>query len=50
VFFLNDVPSRAMMKAYLAQFDEMEVDLVDAALVMMRQASLLIRRLDGLLC
>ncbi|WMS40935.1 MarR family transcriptional regulator [Acuticoccus sp. MNP-M23] len=47
MFFLKELPTRAMMERYSARFPAMNVDAVDDALTMMRRASLLVRRLEA---
>lgn len=47
MFFLKELPTRAMMDSYADRFPEMDVDAVEDALIMMRRASLLIRRLEA---
>lgn len=47
MFFLKELPTREMMQAYGDSFPEMDVDAVEEALIMMRRASLLIRRLEA---
>lgn len=46
MFFLKDLPSRATLAAYRTRFPAMDVDQVDAALRMLRKASLLMRELE----
>lgn len=47
MFFLKDLPSRHMVEGYAARFDNVDTDNVLGALELMRQASLLIRELEG---
>lgn len=47
MFFLKDLPSRQTLQAYQADYPAMNVDRVDAALHMLRTASLLMRELDN---
>lgn len=47
MFFLRDLPSRLMVEGYAAQHDDLDVDAVRNALVLMRRASLLVRRLEA---
>ncbi|WP_416877337.1 MarR family winged helix-turn-helix transcriptional regulator [Litorimonas sp.] len=47
MFFLKKLPTRQMTEHYGALYPEMDVDLVEDALLMMRKASLLIRELDA---
>lgn len=47
MFFLKELPTRQMMEFYAGRFGDMEVEKVASALAMMRQASLLIRRLES---
>ncbi|MGU7775205.1 MarR family winged helix-turn-helix transcriptional regulator [Burkholderia sp. MR1-5-21] len=47
MFFLKELPSRQVLETYRERFPAMNVDHVDAALHMLRRASLLMRELDG---
>lgn len=47
MFFLKSLPSRQMIEAYVARFDGVDPQRVDRALTLMRDASLLIRRLES---
>ncbi|HJV48790.1 MAG TPA: MarR family transcriptional regulator [Geothrix sp.] len=47
MFFLKDLPSRQTLEAYRDRFPAMDVDQVDAALRMLRKASLLMRELEA---
>lgn len=47
MFFLKELPTRPILEAYAAEFEEMDIDAVEAALIMMRRASLLLRRLEA---
>jgi len=47
MFFLRDLPTRAMLEGYAARFPEMDADAIGAALGRLRWASLLIRALDA---
>ncbi len=46
MFFLKELPSREILERYHTRFPEMQVDMVQDALQLMRRASILIRRLD----
>lgn len=46
MFFLKELPTRKMLEAYHDQFPAMNVDNVQAALYMLRRASILMRVLD----
>ncbi|MGI0119573.1 MarR family winged helix-turn-helix transcriptional regulator [Zooshikella sp. RANM57] len=47
MFFLKELPTQEMLKQYAQQFPEMDVERTEAALNMLRQASLLIRKLEA---
>lgn len=47
MFFLKELPSRAILESYAERFPQMEVDAVEKALVMLRNASLLLRELEA---
>lgn len=47
MFFLRDLPSRLMVEGYAARHDDLDVDAIQDALVLMRRASLLVRRLEA---
>lgn len=47
MFFLKELPDRTTLERYRDRFPMMNVDNVDAALHMLRRASLLMRELDG---
>lgn len=47
MFFLKELPDRTTLERYRDRFPMMNVDNVDAALRMLRRASLLMRELDG---
>lgn len=47
MFFLKELPSRKVLEAYHERFPAMNVDNVQAALDMLRRASLLMRELDN---
>jgi DNA-binding MarR family transcriptional regulator len=47
MFFLKELPTRAMMERYAARFPEMDVGRTATALGLLRRASLLLRRLDA---
>jgi len=47
MFFLKELPTREMLETYRKRFPDMNVDKVEAALVMLREASLLMRELDA---
>ncbi|GAB7024443.1 MarR family winged helix-turn-helix transcriptional regulator [Salidesulfovibrio brasiliensis] len=46
MFFLKELPTREILERYHERFPEMNVDMVGDALLLMRQASLLLRQLD----
>lgn len=46
MFFLKELPTRQMVSGYAEQYSLNSVDAIEEALVMMRQASLLIRELE----
>ncbi|WP_027856380.1 MarR family winged helix-turn-helix transcriptional regulator [Marinobacterium jannaschii] len=46
MFFLKELPTRQMIRGYAEQYPSADVDSVEQALKMMRQASLLVRRLE----
>jgi DNA-binding MarR family transcriptional regulator len=47
MFFLKELPTREILEAYGARYPEMDVPTVEAALTMLRSASVLLRRLEG---
>lgn len=47
MFFLKELPSQDMLRAYQARFPEMNVAAVGEALHVLRRASILIRKLDA---
>jgi DNA-binding MarR family transcriptional regulator len=47
MFFLKELPTRKMMQRYADRHPEMDVDKLDAALHILRQASHLLRRLEA---
>lgn len=47
MFFLKDLPGRRMVERYAADYPNLDVDATLAALHAMREASLLIRRLES---
>lgn len=46
MFFLKELPTRDILEQYHRRFPEMKVDMVENALLLMRQASILLRQLD----
>lgn len=46
MFFLKELPTRQILERYHERFPNMKVDMVESALLLMRQASLLLRKLD----
>ena len=46
MFFLKELPSLEMVRSYVDQTDEVDPNSVTDALLMMRQASVLVRRLE----
>ncbi len=46
MFFLKDLPTRDMIEGYAAQFDDVNVEQTSSALHMLRNASLLIRKIE----
>ena len=46
MFFLKDLPTKEMLASYKKEFPEMRPEAVEAALIFMRQASLLLRDLE----
>jgi DNA-binding MarR family transcriptional regulator len=46
MFFLKELPTRQMLETYHKRFPQMNVESVDAALHLLRRASLLMRKLD----
>lgn len=46
MFFLKELPTRQMLETYHERFPKMNVGLVEAALHLLRRASLLMRELD----
>ncbi len=47
MFFLKELPTRRMLEGYRDRFPAMNIDAVERALNLLRQASLLIRELDA---
>ena len=47
MFFLKELPSRAILESYAKRFPQMDVDAVEKALTMLRNASLLLRELEA---
>ena len=47
MFFLKELPTRRMLEGYRDRFPAMNIDAVQSALDLLRQASLLIRELDA---
>lgn len=47
MFFLQALPTRQMLEAYQQRFPDMQIDTVESALQLLRQASQLLRLLDG---
>ncbi len=47
MFFLKELPTRQMLQSYGDRFPEMDVGTVDAALRLLRRASLLMRELEA---
>ncbi len=47
MFFLKDLPSKKILSHYAERFVDMDVDVTMQALIMMRSASKLIRRIDN---
>lgn len=47
MFFLRDLPSRLMVEGYAGRYNRLDVEAVRDALVLMRRASLLVRRLEA---
>ncbi|MDP9423394.1 MAG: MarR family transcriptional regulator [Pseudomonadota bacterium] len=47
MFFLKELPSRAILQSYAERFPQMDVDAVEKALSMLRNASLLLRELEA---
>lgn len=46
MFFLKDLPTRDMIEGYARQYDHVDVSLTQSRLGMLRDASLLIRRIE----
>jgi DNA-binding MarR family transcriptional regulator len=46
MFFLKELPTRQMLEGYHTRFPKMNVSALEEALIMMRRASLLVRRLE----
>lgn len=46
MFFLKELPTREILERYHERFPNMKVDMVENALLLMRQASILLRKLD----
>ena len=47
MFFLKELPTRLMIEGYAAQHASLDADAVQDALGLMRQASLMVRRLEA---
>lgn len=47
MFFLKDLPTQDMLQGYNARFPAMEAETVEAALKLLRRASLLLRELEA---
>jgi DNA-binding MarR family transcriptional regulator len=47
MFFLKELPTRQMLDSYQRRFPDMKIDMVETALLLLRQASLLLRELDA---
>ena len=47
MFFLKELPSRAILESYARRYPQMDVDAVEKALIMLRDASLLLRELEA---
>ena len=47
MFFLKELPTRQMLRGYAARYPEMDADVVDQALRLMRHASLHMRELEA---
>lgn len=47
MFFLKELPTGQMLEAYQKRFPAMKIDMVESALSLLRQASLLMRILDA---
>ncbi len=47
MFFLKDLPSREMLEVYKEDFPQMDVDDVQTALILLRRASILLRRIEA---
>ena len=47
MFFLKELPTRQMLNSYQKLFPDMKIDMVETALLLLRQASLLLRELDA---
>ncbi|MBM7069615.1 MarR family winged helix-turn-helix transcriptional regulator [Actibacterium sp. 188UL27-1] len=47
MFFLKELPAKRMIEGYTARYPQADADTIERALVMMRDASLLVRRIDG---
>ena len=47
MFFLKELPTRHMLDSYQKRFPDMKIDMVETALLLLRQASLLLRELDA---
>ena len=46
MFFLKELPTQKMLERYSEQYSEMDLEKTDAALRLLRRASLFIRKLD----
>lgn len=46
MFFLKELPTRDILEQYHKRFPDMKVDMVENALLLMRQACILLRQLD----
>ncbi len=47
MFLLKELPTRQMLEAYQQRFPDMQIEAVESALHLLRQASLLMRALDA---
>lgn len=47
MYFLKELPTRQMLEAYQKRFPTMRIDTIEAALRLLRKASLLLRILDA---
>ncbi|MEM8838857.1 MAG: MarR family transcriptional regulator [Pseudomonadota bacterium] len=46
MFFLKDLPTRQMIEGYVTTLEAGDEDAIETALIMMRDASVLVRRID----